>query len=141
MARAQSSDPNPQSLSPWAMMMCGAKPTGEIVVDLLKKALGDPNKRTRSFAVVGLLNAEWGIDVTAERRRTEFVPLAVPLLRDRSEDVRSRTAEMLWEWALDVPIEAAAEALLEARSPKVRRNVGWLLRKVLDARNDCGAKK
>jgi len=122
-------------------LMCSAKPTGEIVVDLLKRALGDPNRRTRSFAVVGLLSAEWGIDVAAGRRRTEFVPLAVPLLRDRSEDVRSRTAQILREWALDVPVEAVAEALLEAKSPKVRHHVRRLLRKVLDSRKDCGAKE
>jgi len=122
-------------------MMCIAKPTGEVVVDLLRRALGNPNRKARSFAVVGLLSAEWGIDVSAERRRTEFVPLAVPLLRDRSEHVRSRTAQMLWEWAPDVPIEAVAEALLEAKSPKARRMIRRLLRKVLDARKDGGAKE
>ena len=122
-----------------AQMMCGAIPTEEIVVDLLKKALGDPNRRVRSFAVVGLLSAEWGVDVSSVRRRDEFVPLAIPLLRDRSENVRSRAAQMLWQWPQDVPIDAAAEALLEARSPKARRMIQRLLRKVLEARRDCDA--
>ena len=60
--------------------------TGETVIGLLKRALSDPNRKVRRFAVEALLQDE--MDVGDERKRTEFVPLVIPLLRDRSNRVR-----------------------------------------------------
>jgi len=118
-----------------------AKPTGEIVVDLLKKAIDDPSRKVRRCAVDGLLYPGGGITATEERRRTEFVPLVVPLLKDHSEKVRCRAAWVLEPWAGDVPIEIVAEALLEVRSPLARRCIRSLLRKVINARKVSGDNK
>lgn len=105
----------------------------EAVISLLKKALVDSNKKVRRHAVTLLF-----LDIDEERKRTEFLPLVLPLLVDRSARVRVTTAWMLGHWAGDVPVADAARALLDETHPRVRPAKEWLLRRVLEAHETGG---
>ena len=105
--------------------------TGETVIELLKRALSDPNRKVRRSALEALLQDE--MDVSDERKRKEFVPLVVPLLRDRSKRVRRLASWHLQHgWSGEVPLETAARAVLEEKDRVTRRLLEGLLRTVLN---------
>ena len=111
-------------------LTCEAPDTKELVVALLTKALHDPNKKVRRNAVDAILR----VDVSAERRREELLPLVLERLADRSARVRRRVAYVLGRDAAgDVPWQAAAEAATKERDPKTQDAVRELLRAVLRA--------
>ena len=103
--------------------------TRETIVRLTKAGLKDPNKRVRRSAVDLLL----AVDVPAERRREEFVPLAIPLLWDVSKRVRKRAAYALSWHPDEVPLEPVLQALIDERDPDVRIWKIGLLGEVLNA--------
>jgi len=109
--------------------MCESGDTREVVIELLKSALNDPNKKVRRNAVDAILR----IDVSTERRRREFMPLVVKRLADVSKRVRRRASYCLSLHAGDVDWRAAARALLDERDPKTRSSMRWMLRAVLEA--------
>jgi RNA polymerase sigma-70 factor, ECF subfamily len=107
----------------------------EAVIGILKKALGDPNRRVRSLAV-GMLCQD--IDVPFERKRDEFLPLLAPLLLDRSKRVRRMVVMMLIIWrdsglGEHVPLEIVAEAHLREEDARIRQWMGTLLERRLQA--------
>ena len=112
-----------------AQMLTHAMPRDERVVELLKGVISDSNKKVRKHAA-SLLN----LDVDDERKRTEFLPLLLPLLRDRSGVVRWRTAYELSRWAADVPLRVAAEALAKEKNAKVRGMLARLVRRIIAVR-------
>ena len=113
-----------------AQMLNHARPLDERVVELIKQMAGDSNKKVRKHAA-SLLS----LDVDDERKRTEFVPLLLPLLQDRSGVVRWRTAYELQAWAADVPLQAAAEALANEKNAKARGMLARLVRRIIAARD------
>jgi RNA polymerase sigma-70 factor (ECF subfamily) len=70
----------------------------EPVISLLKRLVNDPNKRVRKTALRLLF-----VDVDGNRKRTEFLPILLPLLEDRSSRVRCRAAWNLCKFADSVP--------------------------------------
>ena len=110
-------------------MLTHAMPRDERVVELLKGVISDSNKKVRKHAA-SLLN----LDVDDERKQTEFLPLLLPLLRDGSGVVRWRTAYELLNWAADVPLQVAAEALANEKNAKVRGMLAHLVRRIIAAR-------
>src|SRR5205085_10651128 len=62
--------------------------TEEAVIEMLKRALGDSNKKVRRSAAGSLLDMR----VDEQRKRDEFVPLVIKLLADESGLVRRMTA-------------------------------------------------
>jgi len=107
-----------------------AADTTELVIELLKGALGDPNRKVRRMAGVALLY----VNVPDERKRREFLPLVVPLLADPSRRVRRNLPWHLRKWAADVPLETVARAFVEETDPQARRCLGGLMRGVLAAK-------
>ena len=103
---------------------------GEAVIELLKRALHDPNKKVRRNALGSLLY----VDVDDERKRGEFVPLVIPMLFDHSSHVRRAAAWVLREWPDEVPLEKAVRALLDEKNPRALRFMRNLLRCILCAR-------
>lgn len=99
----------------------------ETVVRLLKNALTDRNKKVRKFAIVLLF-----LDVDEERKRREFVPLIVPLLRDRSTRVRRRAAWDLKAWASELPLSVVAQALVDEKDTYTRSCMEQLIRIAID---------
>ena len=103
----------------------------EKIVDLLKRAMGDPNQGVRAGALRAALER---LGCSDERKRSEFVPLIVQLLFDPAKRVRYRAAWHLQRgWAADVPLGKAARALLEEPNRVVRQAKEDLVRAVLDA--------
>lgn len=102
----------------------------EVLVDLMKEALGDRSKKVRAWAVPALLR----LDVDDDRKRREFIPLILPLLRDPTAYVRDRVSYELYDWAADIPLETAARALVVLDKPE--GNMQYLLELVLDARKE-----
>jgi len=111
-----------------AQMLRHTGAESEEVIDLIKRMAADSNKKVRKHA-----NALLHLKVDDERKRTEFIPLLLPLLRDRSGVVRWRTAYELLGWAADVPLEAAAEALANEKDAKVRGMLARLVRRIIAA--------
>ena len=111
-----------------------ARPSGderrEVIVEVLKEALRDPNKKVRAWAAPSLLS----LDVDDQRRRDEFIPLILPLLADPTRQVRQRVAFELQSWAQHVPLAAAARTLADESHPHVRLAMGRLVHCVLEAR-------
>jgi len=107
----------------------------EMVIELLKKSLSDPNRRVRRLAALSLME----VDVGFERKRDEFLPLVVPLLLDRSMRTRRRIAVLLqggWgedDMSAHVPLEIIAEAHLREENELAKRWLGRLLEKRLQA--------
>jgi RNA polymerase sigma factor (sigma-70 family) len=128
--RAMESVHSPTRVFAVHMLRWGARLTGEGVVELLKKALTDPNKKVRRCAVTALLDLE----EPDERKRREFLPLVIPLLADRSRRVRRIVAWDLRPWAADVPIEKAVQAVLGEKDPRTRGVLLGLLDAVMGAR-------
>ena len=106
------------------------KQAKETLIDLLEKATADANKKLRKFAI-SLLN----LDVNDDRKRRDFVPLIVPLLRDPSIRVRRSTASELRPWASEVPLDTAARAFLAETDPYARGCMEQLLRAILEAQD------
>ncbi len=104
-------------------MLDHARPSGEAIVDLLKSALSDRNKKVRAIAVRILLGGSlWRSranigGISEDRLRKEFVPLVIPLLADRSSRVRLAAYDALRGWAEDVPLEAVASAMSREIDP------------------------
>ena len=110
---------------------------GEMVVKLLEKMLGDPNKKVRRAAIAALLN----VDVLPEQRRPEIMPMIVDHLTDRSKRIRRYAAGMLkWCAAADVPVDRVARALVDERDTSVRGALESLLRAALDKQNGSEVK-
>jgi RNA polymerase sigma-70 factor, ECF subfamily len=100
------------------------------ILGLMKKALSDSNKRTRSHAAK-LLCSRLGLGEDYVRR--EVLPLVIPMLRDEVAYVRRKVAIQLCDWAAYVPLEEAAGAL--ATNPN-ERNIAMrrLVNCVIEAR-------
>ena len=107
-----------------------ATQSDERIIADLKRALGDPNKKARSHAVHALMGAK----VCDERKRSEFVPLIVPMLFDISRRVRRAVAWCLNEWPNETPTEAVAEALLKEKDAHTNWRLRRLMNSVLQAR-------
>jgi len=103
---------------------------GKVVVELLKRALTDSNKKVRSGAVGALLHT----DVGDERKRKEFVPLVIPLLTDPSKRVRRAASWALSDWAQAVPIKEVATALLFEKDQEIFLQLKCLMKKVLNSK-------
>jgi len=103
---------------------------GERLIGLLTNALSDSNKHVRRHAARALLVMP---DVPEQRKRTAFVPLILPLLRDPSTTVRHKTAMALASFAGSVPLAQAAAALATERHPRCRRAQEFLIRNILAA--------
>lgn len=102
----------------------------EAIVDLLKKATKDPNRKVRTWAGSNLLN----LKVPERRMREEFLPLVLPLLEDPSAHVRWRVAYELGDRCPeDVPLELAARALANERG-KARCMLEGLVLAILRSR-------
>ncbi len=97
----------------------------EHVIDMLKRALADRNKKVRRAAVGTLIQ----MNVPIERKRGEFLPMIVPLLSDVSGRVRRNTAFYLIPFAGDVPLHLATAALLAEPNP----HKAWPLRALVNA--------
>jgi len=111
----------------------GVSQKGEAAVELLKKALADPNRKVRRWAAEALLLA----DAADSRKQSEFVPLVVPLLVDHSIRVRRAAAWSLVEFAPNVPLEAIVNALLAETDHHTRR----LQKNLLHAATHGGERK
>ena len=109
----------------------------ETVIEVLKRALADPNRKVRRHAAVNLMH----LDVSIERKRDEFLPLVAPLLLDPSMRTRRRIAVLLqggWgedDMSAHVPLEIVAEAHLREKNELAQRWLGTLLEKRLQANN------
>jgi RNA polymerase sigma factor (sigma-70 family) len=99
----------------------------EVIVQLLLKALSDPNRKVRRHAVEALL----GSDQATERKRREFVPRIIPLLGDPSSRVRRNTAYDLADWWQDVPLGTATRALLAEKDPEARKRLKRLVHAIV----------
>jgi HEAT repeat protein len=96
---------------------------GEFVVELLKKATLDNNKKVRAYAMAGLLD----LNVSDERKQKEFIPLILPLLNDRSKRVRRFALESLGKYPQAVPLEAAATMFVNEKDAKLQKGVKRLI--------------
>lgn len=101
----------------------------DTVADLIKAGLTDRNRDVRSSTVSSALSA---VQCDPEQMRARFIPMAVDLLLDPSKQVRQRATTFLMKWVPDVPLDRAAQALLDEPHPIVRRQKEALLRAVLD---------
>ncbi len=132
-ARALESPHSPTRATAMALVgTCEAADTREFVIELLKKALGDANKRVRRHATDAILR----VDVSDERRREELVPLVVERLSDASRRVRRRAAYVLSLYPDGVGWQAAVRAATRERDPKTQDAIRGLLRAVLRANQD-----
>ncbi len=115
----------------WAVtMLKESRPQpAEVVLDLLKKGIGDSNKKVRKAAAGALLNVE----VSDDRKRRDFVPDVISLLRDPTWRVRWRAACELLPWAADIPLDVAALALAEEKDARVRAEMAHLVQAVIAA--------
>jgi len=113
-----------------AQMLRHTSAEGEEVIELIKQMANDPNKKVRKHA-----NALLHLKVDDERKRTEFIPLLLPLLRDHSGGVRWRTAYELSHWAADVPLSVAARALADETNARARGMLARLVRRIIAARD------
>lgn len=100
----------------------------KVRVDLIKKCLTDPNKKMRGLA----LNTLFEIARQNEDKAKTFVPLLIPFLQDRAKKIRQRTAGRLRKFAQHIPLEDAAQALLNEKHPSNRPIMESLLQVVLD---------
>ena len=100
----------------------------EVIVDVVKRGLKDPNNRVRRAAVKTLM----GLDVPDERKREEFIPLLVDLYSDPSKIVRSiMVKDWLFEaYAEDIPIDKLSEAVAREANPNLRLEMSGFLLKV-----------
>jgi HEAT repeat protein len=103
----------------------------ETIIEMLKRALADRNKKVRGGGVAGLMQ----MDVPAERKVREFLPLVVPMLDDRSARVRRTTASYLLEYAAHVPADLAARAYFGEKRPTRQWPLAELLKKAAKATN------
>jgi len=97
------------------------------ILDLIKIALRDPNKRVRSKAA-NLLCSRLGLDEDYVCK--EVLPLVIPMLRDDVAYVRHKVAKELCRWSAHVPLEEAAGALAaypNARDHTLRRLVNLVI--------------
>lgn len=101
----------------------------EVLVDLMKNCLADPNKVVRYCSARALLR----LDVPMERKHKEFVPLIVDLFEDRSSKVRRKAAYMLLFDGLFayVPLERAALALANNQDEWTRRILSGLVKRII----------
>jgi RNA polymerase sigma-70 factor (ECF subfamily) len=105
-------------------------------IELVTKALADPNRKVRSAAVAHLLGA---FEVDEQRGRRELVPLVLPLLFDHSRRVRFRAAGFLSrpEWISAIPLETAARALAQEQDPSTFRRMQELVLALLETVTDA----
>ncbi|MFC1453129.1 sigma-70 family RNA polymerase sigma factor [Verrucomicrobiota bacterium] len=105
-------------------------------IGVLKKALADPNKKIRAFAI----NKLAGMDVDDELKQKEFVPLLLPMLDDKSERVRRVAAGSLAHLAGTVPWRVAARVEMtqhgRAKHGTMEAAARELLEAVIDAEED-----
>ena len=132
-ARALESPHSPVRAIAMALLLtCEAPDTKRLLIELLKKALSDPNRKVRRNATDVILR----VGVSDERRRKELTPLVVERLRDPSRRVRRRAAYALArDAAPHVPWQVAARAVVGERDPKMRAFMGQLLGAVLRAQD------
>ena len=106
----------------WAMQMqrhLHSPENIETILESLKRALKDPNKKIRRSACDAVL----ALEVDDARMRRELVPLVVPMLADPSRLVRRMAAFYLLRFADLVPLELAVDAT--SREPE--RTKRWQL--------------
>jgi RNA polymerase sigma-70 factor (ECF subfamily) len=101
----------------------------EDAIELIKQCLEDTNKTVRWIALEMLLDRT---GVSEDRIRGEFLPLILPMLFDRSREVRSCVAHNLGNWAADVPLETAARAVVAEPSERNLDTMRHLLQQVLE---------
>ncbi len=102
----------------------------ETILEALKRALKDRNKKIRRSAADAILS----IEVDEPRMRREIVPLVVPLLADPSKRVRRMTAFYLLPFADQVPLAPAVEALAVESDPNKRWALVELARRIAASR-------
>ena len=102
--------------------------------ELLKKALADPNRRVRKFALMALTS----IMAHDEGKCRELIPCVTPLLTDRSKRNRWAAAWYLGHFggcAKHVPLDCVAQAVVDETDPRARGELIRLMSAVLDARD------
>lgn len=78
------------------------------------------------------------LEVEEQRKRRDFVPALVPLLRDPTPRVRKRAASELRPWAADIPLTAAALALAEEEDAAARGAMTRLVQAIVAAQAQKG---
>jgi RNA polymerase sigma-70 factor, ECF subfamily len=101
------------------------------MLDLIKVALRDSNKKVRSKAV-RLLCSRLGLDEDYVCK--EVLPLVIPMLRDDVAYVRHKVAKELCRWSVHVPLEEAAGALAAYPNAKDHQLMRRLVNLVIEAR-------
>ncbi len=101
----------------------------EMLINLLIQATRDENRKVRMWSAERLFH----LDVDEDRKRREFVPAVIPLLRDPTPRVRRRAAWKLEQWAAGVPLEVAALALAEEKDAQARDGMAQLVKAVISA--------
>ncbi len=106
----------------------------EDVVNLLKKALYDPNKKVRKYTMRELLK----LNVSEQRKQEEFMPLIVELMFDSSKTVR-RHFTNVWpvkKYLTCFSPEKVAQALERETDPKLKSGFQRLLLAILKAKRE-----
>ena len=113
-----------------AHLLGASSQKGEAVVELLKKAVKDQNRKVRRFSVEALMR----IDARSERKMREFLPLVLPLLCDRSKRVRRAVAWGLctWQKADTIPLEPVVQALVAEKDHVTRSYLMRLARVIAE---------
>lgn len=107
----------------------------EEVVELLKKALEDPNKKVRKYSIRELLR----LDVSETRKVEEFMPLIVEHMFDPSKTVRRHFTNVwpLRKYLAYIPPEKVALALEQETDPKLKSGFQRLLLAVLKTKREA----
>ncbi len=103
---------------------------GQTLIDFLKQALLDPNKKVRAFAAGALLDLE----VEEERKQTEFIPLLLGFLNDPSKRVRRSVLEAFGNFPRAVPLEPIAAFMIKEKDPKLQKWATWSLQQISNSR-------
>ena len=105
----------------------------EKIIKLLKQRMRDGNQDVRCGAVRAAFE---GLACSDERKRREFVPLAVSLLFDPAKAVRHSATEHLRRgWAADVPLDVVEQACRAETHAGPRQQMERLLRKATAAQD------
>jgi RNA polymerase sigma factor (sigma-70 family) len=119
-------------------MLQNSQAADEVVVEVFKRCLRDPNRKVRRFAMDALMS----LDVEGRRKRDEFLPLVLPLLTDPSGRVRRAVAWRLVnspDLAAAVPVATVARAVLqEKRAGAKRHYIEAAMRAVIEAQEAPG---
>lgn len=101
-------------------MLQASQTADEVVVEVFKRCLRDPNRKVRRFAMDALMS----LNVQTNRKRDEFLPLILPLLTDPAGRVRRAVAWRLTnspDLASAVPLATVVRALLQEKRTGAKR--------------------